>query len=105
MRNTWRNIAVFFASRWRGHAPLERVFWRDMLLVGTAINVAMALIAITLLTSGAPPALAITLFLAPLPYNLFLYMGVWAAGAQARPVKAAAIRFGATLWLVASVIV
>jgi hypothetical protein len=105
MRTTWRHIAVFFASRWRGHVPLERVFWRDMLLVGTAINATTALAAISLLTSGAPVALAIVLFFAPLPYNLFLYMGVWAAGAQARPVKAAATRLGATVWLVASVVV
>lgn len=105
MKNACRSIGVFFASRWRGQVLLERIFWRDMLFVGTAINIATALTAIVLLAAGGPTALAIAIFLAPLPYNFFLYVGVWMAAAQAQPGRAAAVRLVATLWLVASVLI
>jgi hypothetical protein len=103
MRNTRRSIRAFFSSRWHGHVPLERVFWRDMMVIGTAINVSMALAAFFLLAQGVQPALAIAIFLAPLPYNFLLYIAVWLAAAQARAAKAAAARLVATLWLLASV--
>jgi hypothetical protein len=99
------SLRAFFASRWRGQVLLERIFWRDMLLVGTLINLATAMLALLILAAGAPAPIAITVYLAPLPYNFLLYVGVWTAAAQAVPAKATTVRFIATLWVAASVLI
>jgi hypothetical protein len=66
----------FFARRWRGEVPLRTVFWRDMLGVGTAINVGMTFAALIAASQGAPSWLAVAIHLAPMPYNLFLLVAV-----------------------------
>jgi hypothetical protein len=100
----WRGVTTFFASRWRGEVPLKRIFWKDMFLVGTLINFTMTLLAVLLFAAHAPHAVAIAFFLAPLPYNFLLFMGVWAAAACARPLWAFAARAAAALWMMATVL-
>ncbi|MET4697463.1 hypothetical protein ABIE65_000474 [Constrictibacter sp. MBR-5] len=93
-----RRFAEFFAARWRGAVPLRRVFWWDMLVVGSAINVAAAMAALLALSLGVPGAAAVALFLAPLPYNLFLTAAVWRTAPQDSSGMAA--RAVATVWCV-----
>ncbi len=59
--------------------PPAVLFWRDMLGVGSAVNVAASVAALAVAASGGPMALAVGLHFAPLPYNLFLFCAVWRA--------------------------
>jgi hypothetical protein len=86
-------------ARWRGEAPLGIVFWRDMLLYGTMINVVATLASLMLLAFDAPAALATAIFFLPLPWNFFLFYAVWRCAALAGLVGAAA-QILAALWLV-----
>ena len=66
----------FFRSRWHGRVPLAVLLWRDMVWVGTLINVAASFLALAALAMGAHTALAVALHFAPLPYNVFLLAAV-----------------------------
>lgn len=76
-----------------------------MLLIGTTINVVLALAAIICVAAGGPDALTWTLYLAPLPYNFFLYMGVWMAAPQVSLIAGLVARLAATLWMVVSLVI
>lgn len=93
-----RGFVDFLASRWRGETPFDRLFWFDMLVVGTLVNLAAAALSVMLLALDAPAAVAITVFFSPLPYNLFLFAAVWRAAEQS-PSGWAAARLGAVAWL------
>ncbi|WP_163268863.1 hypothetical protein [Chelativorans alearense] len=92
----------FVLARWRGEAPLTTVFWRDMLLAGSLVNLIAALGAMALLASKAPLVVALLLFFAPLPMNLFLFIAVWRCGGSSSPLNAFFARLGATIWLIAA---
>lgn len=89
-------------ARWRGELPLGLVFWNDMLLLGTAINAAATLGAMLLLASDAATALAVVVFFAPLPANVFLLVAVWRSAGAAPPATAAAARTAAFVWFLAA---
>lgn len=88
--------------RWQGEAPLGKVFWDDMLLVGTAVNVATTLLAMFLFSTAAPVALAVTIFFVPLPLNFFLAVAVWRSAGAAPAATAFAARMAAIAWFVAA---
>jgi hypothetical protein len=67
----------FFAPRWRGQVPPARLFWRDIVLVGSVINLAASFLALMLAAQGVATAVAVGVHLAPLPYNLFLCAALW----------------------------
>ncbi len=67
----------FMARRWRGEVALGLVLWRDMVGVGSMINLLASLAALILATQGLDLRLAVALHFAPLPYNLFLFLVVW----------------------------
>lgn len=91
-------VKTFVLSRWRGQVPLETVFWRDMLLVGTAINLMAAASAIALLISGMPTPICLLVFFSPFPWNLFLFLSVWRSAENAKAPGALAAKIGAPLW-------
>ncbi|MDZ5696701.1 hypothetical protein [Chelativorans sp. M5D2P16] len=91
----------FVLARWRGEA-LSTVFWRDMLLAGSLINLIAALGAVALLASKAPLVVALLLFFTSLPMNLFLFIAVWRCGGSSSPLNAYYARLGATIWLIAA---
>lgn len=93
-------VAGYVRSRWTGRLPLATLFWRDMVVVGTAVNVATTLAALLALGLGAPAPLAVAIHFSPFPWNLFLFASVWRAAARLRPVPAFAWQTGAALWLV-----
>ena len=95
----------FFASRWRGEAPLDRLFWRDMLLFGTLLNLLTTAAAVVLLGMKAAMAAVLAVHFLPLPYNIFLFASVWRNAEAAGNAKAAFYRSGALLWLAAATVI
>ena len=93
----------FVRSRWRGDVPLALLFWRDMLLCGSALNLVAALAAFLLLAAGVPTALAALVFFSPLPVNVFLAGAVWRTAAGLREPWLSITRLSALLWFVAAV--
>jgi hypothetical protein len=77
---------------------LETVFWRDMLMVGTAINIIAGASAILLLVYKMPTAICLLVFFSPLPWNLFLFLSVWRSAENAKPPDALVAKIGAPLW-------
>ncbi len=94
----------FLLSRWRGEAPLGIVFWRDMILVGTALNIAAALAAVLLLAADAPTPLALLVYFAPLPWSIFLFFAVWRCAEKAGGPDAITAKIGAMIWLVVVIV-
>ena len=69
----------FFSRRWHGQIPLPVLLWRDMLGVGTLVNLTATFLALVALIQGAHFGLAVALHFAPMPYNLFLFAALWRA--------------------------
>jgi hypothetical protein len=86
---------AFFAGRWQGRVPMHLLFWRDMLMVGSGINLAAGFVVLMLIAQGVSLGLAIALHFLLLPYNLFLAMAVWRS-----PHRTGATTSAAALWLV-----
>lgn len=84
----------FFSRRWRGHVPAARLFWRDMVLVGSIVNLASTFLALMLAAQGVATSIAVAVHFAPLPYNLFLCAALWR-----HPGRTAAQSGAAGLWL------
>jgi hypothetical protein len=84
----------FFAQRWRGQAPTKRLFWRDMVLVGSLINLATTFLALMLAAQGVATAVAVAVHFLPLPYNLFLCGALWR-----HPRRTTTLSASAGLWL------
>lgn len=98
-------VAGFLRSRWQGNVPLDRLFWRDMLLAGTAINIASSALALVLLGLKLPLWLVLTVHFLPAPYNIFLALAVWRTAETAGGFKAQLMMLGSALWLIATVVV
>lgn len=94
----------FFRARWRGEAPLDRLFWRDMLLVGTAISITSSALALVLLGSKLPLWLVLAVHFLPVPYNIFLTIAVWRTAEKAGGFKAQLMMLGSALWLIATAV-
>ncbi len=98
-------VGSFFGSRWQGLVPLDRLFWRDMIVVGTAISIASSVAALILLGLKQPLWLVLTVHFSPVPYNIFLTLAVWRTAEKAGGAKASAMMLGSALWLILTVVV
>lgn len=67
----------YFSRRWHNQIPLEVLFWRDMLGVGTVVNLISTILALAAIIQGAHAGLAVALHFALMPYNLFLVAAIW----------------------------
>ena len=67
----------YFSRRWHGQIPLAVLLWRDMIGVGTLINLVATVLALAAMVQGAHPGLALALHFAPMPYNVFLFAALW----------------------------
>lgn len=99
------SLSSFFRSRWRGDVPLGRLFWQDILIYGTTINIVAALFASFLFVQDAPTAVAAIIYFAPLPYNIFLFAALWKSAAAAAEPSASAARIAGLLWVVVMTII
>jgi hypothetical protein len=96
--------SAFFMRRWQRQVPLGLLFWRDMIVVGSAINLAAAFASLVALGFKADLAIAMLIYLAPMPYNIFLAGAVWRTAERVDAVKASSARLGAILWLAAATV-
>ena len=85
----------FFARRWCGEVAFGLLFWRDMLGVGTALNLLASFVALMLTSQGLDARWAVALHFAPVPYNVFLFLVVWRS-----PQRTALHSVVAVVWLV-----
>jgi hypothetical protein len=97
--------AAYVTSLWRGDISLARVFWTDMLVIGTAVNIAAMIAALLLFVSGLPIAIGVAVHFAPLPYNLLLLLGVWHAAQREASQWSFAAQAIAVMWFIAMVVV
>lgn len=70
-------VVSFFRSRWQGEVTLRKLFWWDTLAVGTVINAWVAVASLIFLAKGLDTSVWLVLYLAVIPYNLFLVISVW----------------------------
>lgn len=98
-------IADYFRARWNGALPLATLFWRDMLVVGTIVNVASTLLAVLLLALDVPAPVAVAVHFSPVPWNIFLFASLWRATARLGPASALAWQAAGTAWLLVATIV
>lgn len=82
-----------------GEVPLRRVFFRDMLIFGSLINVVTGGAALIAYASDAPDHIALAIFLSPVPYNIALCICVWRSAAHHPSGWADFARIGSVLWL------
>ena len=67
----------FWGSRWHSEAPWQRLFWRDMLAVGSVINLFTGFAALMLFSQDQPMEAVLAVHFSPLPYNAFLLASLW----------------------------
>jgi hypothetical protein len=90
---------------WSGDLPLSRVFWIDMLVVGTLVNLASLIAAIVLFAGDAAVGWGVAVFLGHIPYSLLLFTGVWRSAARARSEWSSVAQAAAIAWLIAAFVI
>jgi hypothetical protein len=92
---------------WRGGLPLGRALWLWGILGGGVVSVFSTLLALVLLTAGAPLWLAALVFAAHILWNLVLLVGVWRSAGRPEVGQDAArlARSVILIWVVALSIV
>jgi hypothetical protein len=89
---------------WNGDLPLSRVFWTDMLVVGTLVDVATLVGTMLLFAGDAPLAYGLIMFLIHIPYSVLLFIGVWRSAARERSRWSLPAQILAGIWLLAVLI-
>jgi len=92
---------AFFTRRWRRQLPLSLLFWRDMIVFGSALNLAAAFAGLMALGFKADLLVAMLVFHAPLPYNIFIVGAIWRTADLTDAATASTARLGAAVWLLA----
>ena len=70
-------MADLIGRLWRGEMPLAHVFWHYAVIYGLAVNLVSSALFLVLLMNDAPWATLAAVYLAPVPYNLAVTVGVW----------------------------
>jgi hypothetical protein len=92
-------------SLWRGERPLARVFWTDLIVIGTLINVLASVAAMLLFVSGAPIAIGVIVHFLPVPYNILLFMAVWQSAARETSLWSFPAQAVSLIWLILVIVV
>lgn len=87
-------LGGFMRSRWRGQVPVHRLYWRDMVLVGSFINLLTSFMALMVWAQGGKPGVAVAIHFATLPYNVFLVAALWRT-----PQCGKVMRWSSVAWL------
>ena len=106
MRAPAAPVVIGYVRRlWTGELPLARVFWIDMLFVGTLINFVTLLAAILLFAGKERPGMAVAIFLLHIPYNILVFTGVWRSAAREAAEQRWFARSVAAIWFVAGFLI
>jgi hypothetical protein len=99
-------MIAHLAALWRGDIPLRQAFWEYAIAYGTIANIVGTGAAIATVAAGLPGALAILLFLMPLPYILTAVVGVVRSADKYRgpPKWATRAKIAVILWGVVMVL-
>ena len=95
----------YLRALWQGERPLSQVFWSDMIVIGTLVNVLASVAALLLIVSGAPVAVGVFAHFAPLPYNILLFLAVWRSAARETSIWSFAAQPAALVWLIVVIVV
>ena len=79
---------------------MSRVFWRDMLLAGTLVNVVATFAALIIASQGGSGLASAIIHFAPIPLNLWLLVSVWRARGGGPITSAIALIWFVTMTLV-----
>lgn len=69
-------IKTFITERWYGLTPIRQLFWRDLLVIGTFVNLLFIFTSMILLAKRMDPMWSLLLHVLPTPYNLLLVASV-----------------------------
>lgn len=94
------DTAGFLGPRWRGETSLATLYWRDMLGVGSFINLFTGFSALMLAAQGVDLRLVAGVHLAMVPYNVFLVLALWRT-----PRCTQVMAWTSVLWLVAMTLI
>ena len=85
---------------WKGHLPLARAFGEYAVFYVTLVNLCATAAAFAAIAADLPAALAVVIFLLPVPYIIVAVVGVWrsAAAYDGPPHWATLARFAAVAW-------
>jgi hypothetical protein len=83
---------------WRGELPLGQAFWSWGILGGVAVSAASTVLALTILNAGGPGWLALLAYLAHVPWNVVILVGVWRSAARADDASANLARMAIAVW-------
>lgn len=89
----------FLSNRLTGRVPLKTMFWRDMVAVGSLLNMAFLATALALASLDWPLWSVFIVFLTPLPYNAFIWHCVWKKVERLDTFSRVAVRTISTGWL------
>lgn len=84
-----------------GEIPLARLFFVDMLIWGSILNLTTSAVALALFASDAPTWAAVSVWMLPWPMNAFLCACVWRTAAARRSALSEFAGPLATIWAVA----
>ncbi len=93
-------MPTFLHSLTRGTVLLETVFWRDMLAVGSGLNIAATAAALALHAADYPVWLGLLVNFLPVPWNMVLLVAVWKAAEREGGPSARTANIVAVLWFV-----
>lgn len=94
------NNSGFLGSRWRGETALAVLFWKDIVVVASVINLVTGFSALMLAAQGVNLLVVAALHFALLPYNAFLVVALWRTPRCSRTMA-----WTSLLWLVVMTVV
>lgn len=85
---------------WNGRLPLAQAFWEHAVVYAALVNLAATYATFAVLAADLPGALAVIVFLLPIPYIVVAVVGVWRSAAAYRGPQhwANLARIAAALW-------
>jgi hypothetical protein len=85
---------------WKGQLPLVQAFWEFAIVYVALANLCATIAAFAVVAADLPAALAVAVFLLPVPYILVAVLGVWRSAAVyvGPPHWATLARIAAILW-------
>lgn len=93
-------MAAYLGRRWRGETSLTRLYWLDILCVGSFLNIFTAFVSLMLAAQGVDMRIAVAVHFVMLPYNVFLVVALWRM-----PQCSKAMAWTSALWLVAMTLI